>query len=254
MREPPAGSLQAQYDRDGYVIVRQLLVPEAFAELASQLDRYVRDVVPTLPATDAFYDREPARPETLKQLHRMGQDAFFAAYRHNPQWVALAEALVGEAVTTDQPEWFNKPPLSRHGTPPHQDNYYFCLQPCHVVTLWMALDEIDEGNACLRYVAGSHLGPVRPHCRSAVLGFSQGITDFGPADEAREVPIRLHPGDVVAHHGNLIHRAEPNLSATRHRRAFAMVFKGVSCRRDEAAFARYSAAAQAQRAELLAEN
>jgi phytanoyl-CoA hydroxylase len=102
----------------------------------------------------------------------------------------------------------------------------------------------------MRYVPGSHLGPVRPHARSQVLGFSQGITDYGDADAAREVPIHLEPGDVTAHHGNLIHLAGLNRSATRHRRAFAIVYKGASCRRDEEAFARYQAAVKQQQAEL----
>jgi phytanoyl-CoA hydroxylase len=44
----------------------------------------------------------------------------------------------------------------------------------------------------------------------------------------------------------MIHRADANLSQIRHRRSFAMVFKGVSCRRDEAAFARYMASAREQ--------
>jgi phytanoyl-CoA hydroxylase len=54
----------------------------------------------------------------------------------------------------------------------------------------------------------------------------------------------------VCHHGETIHRADPNRSATRHRRAFAMVFRGVSCRRDEAAFARYTAALKKQHEEM----
>ncbi|MCE9527171.1 MAG: phytanoyl-CoA dioxygenase family protein, partial [Planctomycetales bacterium] len=65
-----------------------------------------------------------------------------------------------------------------------------------------------------------------------------------------EVRIHLQPGDVVAHHGNTIHRAEANTSANRNRRAFAMVLKGVSCRRDEEAFSRYEAALKQQHQEL----
>lgn len=237
--------LRAQFDHDGHVTVRQLLPSSEFVDLVHNLDRYIRDVVPGLPASDAFYD-DRSRPETLKQLHRMGQDPYFAAYRHHPAWLALAESLLGEPAAADEPEWFNKPPLSTAGTPPHQDNYYFCLKPCQVVTVWMALDEVDEENACMRYVPGSHKEPVRPHARSGTLGFSQAISDYGPADTAREVAIPLSPGDVSAHHGNLIHRAGPNRSATRHRRAFAMVFRGTSCQRDEVAFARYQASVRAQ--------
>ncbi len=236
---------KSTYDRDGFVIVRQLLSPGDFAELSRELARYIREVVPTLPDKYAFYD-DKSRPETLKQLQHMDIDPFFREYYQHPVWTALAAALVGEEVVSMGPEWFDKPPETSKHTPPHQDNYYFCLKPPHVVTVWMALDDVDDGNGCLRYVRGSHLLPIRPHSRSSVLGFSQGITDYGPADEAREVRIHLSPGDVVAHHGNTIHRADANASASRNRRAFAMVLKGVSCRRDEEAFSRYQAALKQQ--------
>jgi len=83
-----------------------------------------------------------------------------------------------------------------------------------------------------------------------VLGFSQGITDYSPDDQAREVAIHLQPGDVVAHHGNTIHRADANRSATRNRRAFAMVCKGMSCGRDEEAYTRYLAALKTQHEQM----
>ena len=115
-------------DQHGFAVVRQLLGPADFEELTGNLDRYVREVVPTLPDADAFYT-DRSRPETLKQLQRMGGDPFFHQYTRHPKWLAVATALVGEPVTADQPEWFNKPPGTNHVTPPHQDNYYFCLAP-----------------------------------------------------------------------------------------------------------------------------
>ena len=237
------------FDQQGFVIVRQLLGDADFKELRENLDRYVREVVPKLPDADAFY-HDRARPETLKQLQRMGCDPFFRDYVRHPKWTALAEALVGEPVSADQSEWFNKPPGTNHVTPPHQDNYYFCLAPSNVVTIWMALDGVDAENGCLRYVALSHQRGFRTHAKSKILGFSQGITDYTPDDFTREVAILLQPGDVVAHHGMTIHRADANLSATRQRRSFAIVFKGVSCQRDEAAYARYLAAAREQHQEM----
>jgi len=233
------------YDRDGFVVVRQLLPADQLKELTDNLDRYVAEVVPTLSDEHAFY-QDPAHPETLKQMQHMGVDSFFMNYSSQPVWNALAEALVGEAVEAKQPEWFNKPPGTDHATPPHQDNYYFNLKPPNVVTIWMALDHVDDENGCLRYVPGSHLEGVRSHDATAVLGFSQGITDYGALEEAKEVPLHLAPGDVVAHHGNTIHRAEANRAATRNRRAFAMVLRGESCRRDEQAYARYEAALKSQ--------
>lgn len=244
-----ASDLKAAFDRDGFVVVRGFLPQDELAEVRENLARYIRDVVPRLPDGDAFFD-DRSRPETLKQMQRMGHDPYFADYSRHPRWVELAQTLLGEPAGCDQPEWFNKPPGTNHVTPPHQDNYYFCLAPASVVTIWMALDPVDAENGCLRYVAGSHREGFRKHARSKILGFSQGIVDYTADDFTRERAILLEPGDAVAHHGMTVHRADANHSPTRNRRSFALVFKGQSCRRDEAAFARYQAAARQQHEEL----
>lgn len=234
----PDADRKEKFDRDGFLVVREFLPDDEREEVSRELDRYIRDVVPTLPETSAFYhDRD--RPETLKQLQHMDVDPYFDEYRKSTRWLSLAEELIGEPCAAQPPEWFNKPPGVEHPTPPHQDNFYFCLRPPNVITMWVALDPADEENGCLRYVRGSHLHDIRPHSRTNVLGFSQGITDYGPDDQKREELIRLQPGDLIVHHGKTIHLADANRSATRSRRAFAMVIQGESCQRDENVFERY---------------
>src|SRR5262245_50448386 len=197
-------SYRPAFSCNGFVIVRQFLMPDEFGELTGNLDRYIRDVVPTLEDKHAFYHVK-GRPETLKQMQHMGVDPFFKNYTKHPKWLALARGLLGEQAEGQEPEWFDKPPGTVHFTPPHQDNYYFNLKPPNVLTIWLALDPVDTDNGCLRYVAGSHRRGIRPHGRSNVLGFSQGITDYGPDDEAREMQIHLQRGDAVVHHGETIH-------------------------------------------------
>lgn len=243
-------ALKQSFDTDGFVVIRNFLPADELLRLKDNLDRYIRDVVPTLPDSDAFYE-ERSRPDTLKQLHRIERDAFFAEYLHHSLWNETAAALLGEPVQVPSgAEWFNKPPATQHATPPHQDNFYFCLRPPQVLTMWLALDEVDEQNGCLRYVPGSHLRGVRPHTRTTTLGFSQGISDYDDTDRALEVPIPAQPGDVLIHHGNTIHRADANQSTSRHRRSFGMVFKAQSCVRDEEAFRKYYDASQSQHQEL----
>lgn len=233
------------FENDGFVVLRKFLQGDELADLQSNLDRYILEVVPALTAEHAFYvDRQ--RPETLKQLQQMDIDPYFRAYTQHPRWNAMAETLLREPATCDGPEWFNKPASTAHPTPPHQDNYYFCLRPSQVLTAWLALDAVDGENGGLIYVRGSHKRGIRPHGASSLVGFSQAISDYGAEDEQHEHLVRLEPGDLIVHHGETIHRAEPNRSADRHRRAFAMVFKGVSCRRDEEAYARYQQALKAQ--------
>ena len=237
---------KSDFDRDGFVVVRGFLTGEDFTELCDNLDRYIREIVPNLPDADAFY-QDKSLPETLKQMQNMGgNDPFFAGYRQHPRWIALAETLLSEPVDPQEPEWFDKPAGMAHPTPPHQDNYYFNLKSPNTVSVWLALDPVDEENGCLRYVPGSHLRSLRPHGVTSVLGFSQGITDYGPDDELQEVAIQLEPGDAAVHHCEVIHRADPNRSATRSRRAYAMINHGESCRLDEEGSQRYMAAARKQ--------
>ena len=49
------------------------------------------------------------------------------------------------------------------------------------------------------------------------------------------------PGDLVVHHGEVIHRADPNRSADRQRRAFAVVYRSESAKRNETAYQKYQA-------------
>jgi phytanoyl-CoA hydroxylase len=81
---------------------------------------------------------------------------------------------------------------------------------------------------------------MRPHGRTQVLGFSQGITDFGTADDlANEVPFPAKPGDLLVHHALTIHRADGNRSADRTRQALGFIYYSDRAREDAVAHAAY---------------
>ena len=60
---------------------------------------------------------------------------------------------------------------------------------------------VDEENGCVRYLPGSHREGMRPHRRTNVLGFSQGMSNYGTEDCAREVPVCAEPGDLFGDPG-----------------------------------------------------
>jgi ectoine hydroxylase-related dioxygenase (phytanoyl-CoA dioxygenase family) len=97
------------------------------------------------------------------------------------------------------------------------------LEPNEALTMWLALDSVDEENGCIRYLPGAHRREMRPHQRTEVLGFSQGIVDYGDADFEAEVAICAEPGDLIVHHCMIVHRADANLSA-RNRAALGLVY------------------------------
>ena len=230
--EKQSASVRA-FNDDGFVAIPSFFNAVELAEIEINLDRFVREVIPTLSPAEVFYE-DKHRLDSLKQIQRMHEhDSFFGhLYRGKPK--RLAEELLDEAVVAKNLQYFNKPPVLGQATPPHQDGFYFMLQPCLALTMWIALDVVDEINGCVRYVKGSHKNGLRPHRRTRTLGFSQGISDFGTeVDRAHEVMCIAQPGDLLAHHAMTIHRAEANRSQRRSRRALGFIFYGESAIEDE---------------------
>ena len=217
---------KATFEQDGFVAVPGFCDAEELQSLEAALARFIAERVPTLPAEHVFYE-DKSDAGTLKQIQRMHEhDDFFGEFfEGKPK--RLAEEILGEPVIGKNLQYFNKPPVLGQATPPHQDGFYFMLEPCRALTMWMALDLVDEENGCVRYVRYSHMRGMRPHGRTETLGFSQGITDFGQAVDARdEVACPARPGDLLAHHALTIHRADVNSSASRNRRALGFIFYG----------------------------
>jgi len=227
------------FEQDGFVAVPRFCDAGELQTLDAALARFIAERVPALPVEHVFYEDKSNRT-TLKQIQRMHEhDDFFGEFfEGKPK--RLAEELLGEAVVGKNLQYFNKPPALGQATPPHQDGFYFMLEPCLALTMWMALDIVDAENGCVRYVRGSHTRGMRPHGRTETFGFSQGITDFGQAADARyEVACPARPGDLLAHHALTIHRADANASATRTRRALGFIYYGKSARENLAAHEAY---------------
>jgi len=226
------------FDRDGFVLLRGFLSATETAEINANIDRLIADVLPTAPATTAFYEDidEPSSIKRLQNMHHL--DPYFDLLFHGERMSGLAATLLDDGVHGKNLQWFNKPARVGGITPPHQDGFYFMLEPNEAVTLWLALDDIDEQNGCIRYVPGSHRRGMRPHQRSDVVGFSQGLPDYSEEDLASEEPVRAQPGDLFAHHSMTIHRADANPSERR-RAALGFVYFADSAMEDADRAERY---------------
>ena len=237
------------FEQDGFVAVPGFCDAGGLRTIEAELSRFIAERVPALPAEHVFYE-DKADAATLKQIQRLHEyDQFFGEFfEGKPR--RLAGELLGEAVVGKNLQYFNKPPALGQATPPHQDGFYFMLKPCRALTMWMALDVVDEENGCVRYVRGSHERDLRPHGRTQTLGFSKGITDFGnESDQRDEVACLANPGDLLAHHALTIHRADANASATRSRRALGFIYYGKCAREDVAAYQAYKQKLEKEMAE-----
>ncbi len=242
-------TIEESFNRDGFVHVDSCLSSEELDVVRIQVERYRKHIVPLLSPAEVFYEGD-SQPNNLKQLQRMEQhDQWFLNFALESRWLKLAEQLLQQKVVLSGVEWFNKPKLSGKPTPPHQDGFYFCLDPDEAVTFWFAIDASDKENGCLNYARKSHLGDIRAHDCSQVLGFSQTILDFKERDQVNVHAAIMEPGDMVAHHSRTIHWAGAN-SSNRTRQGLALVFFSDRAQRDEKAFTRYQKSFERQLDEM----
>lgn len=251
MKDLDLKMLKADFDQDGYVFIPSFLSEEEIKNIKDKFEIFIREKVPAMPANFVFYE-DKNDPVTLKQLQDIQHyDDFFANILTNSKFEEIATLLLGEKAIGKNLEYFNKPVRIGKATPAHQDGYYFMLKPNNAVTMWMALEDADEENGCVYYIKGSHKTGMRPHGRTSTLGFSQGITDYGDADYAAEIPFPTKPGDLLIHHSLTIHRAGDNKS-DRSRKALGLIYFGESAKEDVEAKKAYQRKLQEER--MAAEN
>ena len=226
----------------GFFVIEKFLSDAEVAQIHSELSRVQKDVIPKMPASEVYYDQKGDR-NSLKQLQQLHiHDEYFAALMNNSPFQKIAENLLGEPVEGKNLQYFNKSPMVSLPTPPHQDGHYFMIEPMKAVTLWLALDHVDEGNGCVRYLPKSHLHGLRPHSRTGTLGFSQGIMDYGTeSDLADEMALCCAPGTLIGHHAITVHRADQNYSRNRDRRAIGFIYYAASVSEDETGHTNYQA-------------
>lgn len=233
--------LRQSFIKDGFIFLPSFLNEQEIEEVKRKVNGFIKEKVPSMPREMVFYE-DKTDQSTLKQIQKLFEfDDFFRDMMFDSRFELLASILLDDKVEGKNMQYFNKPPRIGQGTPPHQDGYYFMLEPNEAVTMWMALEEVDEENGCVRYVRGSHRKGIRPHGKTNVLGFSQGITDFGiPEDHQQEAYFPTKAGDLLVHHSLTIHWADPNKSESRTRQALGFIYYAANAREDEKAHEAYA--------------
>ena len=146
--------------------------------------------------------------------------------RH-PLILDYVEDLLGPDFVCWSSHYFCKLPGDPKRVPWHQDATYWPVRPTKTVTVWLAIDDVDEGNAPMQFLPGSHrLGEVKwePAKGDTVLHQEvQGVDRFGAP-----VHNTLRAGQVSIHTSTLLHGSDANTS-TRRRCGLALRYIPSSC-------------------------
>ena len=209
-----------RYVDEGYLVVPDLVAKRDLDRIASDASRFARGEYPTI--------NPPSPPEDPDQ---QPEPSILAV--HFPHWVSpVAREMITHAgivsvlqriTAAHLPHWdgrvkcmqsmlFAKPP-GLPGQAWHQDERYIATRDRSLVGAWIAVDDANEENGCLRVIPGSHrtgyLWPTRAHGRPDEFDFSDECYGF---DESAEVPVEVEAGSVVFFNGYLLHRSLRNRS------------------------------------------
>ncbi len=225
--------LRNDFLTDGYIFFPGFLNSSEIIEVNEKLNTFKKTKVDNMPRSDVYFE-DINDKTSLKQLQRLFRyDSYFADMMVNSRFEKLASILLDDRVEGKNVQYFNKPPKIGQPTPAHQDGYYFMLEPNEAVTMWMALEPVDEETGCVRYIKGSHLNGMREHGKTGTLGFSQGILDYGRKEtDKNEIFYPTKSGDLLVHHSMTIHRADGNSSENRTRQAMGFIYYANKAKED----------------------
>ncbi|MCX7275332.1 MAG: phytanoyl-CoA dioxygenase family protein [Burkholderiales bacterium] len=199
----------ARYRRDGIIQPRLGLGPEALARLRDKLDRFLVEQN----ITDADYV-----PDIIER------DPSWLEYGVMPEILDAVAQLIGDDIIIWGSALFCKAGKGGRATPWHQDGHYWPIRPLETVTAWIAIDNVNVENSCLRVIPGSHRDRVSyqhdvDNSDAIILNQvlkSEHLQSAPPRD------IELEPGRFSIHDVYLIHGANPNNSG---KRRAGMVFR-----------------------------
>ncbi len=146
------------------------------------------------------------------------QDRFSAIYDIAtwPKILDIVEDLIGPNIICWATHYFCKMPGDDKGVSWHQDCSYWPLTPSKTVTVWLAIDDADRENGCMRVIPGSHLtGHLKWRESDASENNVLTQTIEGAERFGQPVDIELKAGEISLHSDLLVHGSLPNRSNRR---------------------------------------
>lgn len=213
----------AEYERDGYLIIPELLGPDELAAARAESVAVCRGergpidgVGPAAPGED---DGEVLRRYLCVHFPHKISKALRELALH-PAAVRVLTSVIGPNVKLMQSMLFIKS-ASKPGQAWHQDEAHIPTRDRSLTAIWIALDDATVRNGCLWVIPGSHRrGVLYPEREQDDPRFDCTREAHGyPYRERDAVPVELPAGAALVFNGYLLHRSLPNTAPRGSRRA-----------------------------------
>ncbi|MCZ2340181.1 MAG: phytanoyl-CoA dioxygenase family protein [Bacteroidales bacterium] len=187
-----------QFNQYGYLMPFPILTPTEIADLRVYFDTLL-----------AQYTAEGKDSYSISTAH-LRHGRVWDMLTH-PRLVTLVTDLLGPSVIGWGSHFFCKMPGDGKVVSWHQDASYWPLTPARAVTVWLAIDDADRGNGCMRFLAGTHtLGHLTYQLSETDEAnvLNQTVPDIDRYGEP--VYVELPAGYASIHSDLLLHGSEAN--------------------------------------------
>lgn len=206
---------------DGYLIIPDMLSSAELDELKQDLVAIARGKYPSENFKPLPNDisAEDAIANILAIHHPHLISPVIVKYAKHPKIVGALSQIVGShlpwwdgSVKCMQTMLFVKPP-GFQGQAWHQDELYIQTRDRSLTGVWIAMDDANEENGCLRVIPGSHkVGYLYPqHNHDDPNEFDGNEMSYG-FDESSAISVVVKAGSVVFFQGHLLHCSQKNRS------------------------------------------
>ncbi|MCO4762929.1 MAG: phytanoyl-CoA dioxygenase family protein [Myxococcales bacterium] len=217
--EPPclgAERVAASFHRDGFAVLRNVLLPEDVSTLRAELAQFAAVAMAHGGHHAAGHGGGPVWQIVSPHHHR---PRVLHALRQQRLARVAAACLGAHTLQMLQEVLLIKPARIGGSIGWHQDRTYAgYFDPPNLLSIRIALGAEDQAHGGLRVLKGSHRWPI-PHTSDygaselTDTGYATACELMGPeAVSGAEQRVELRPGDVSLHHCRTLHSSGPNRS------------------------------------------
>ena len=216
------------FQNRGYHIHGRLFSPEEIDALTAACEGVCQGTYETGRPPDSIYWRPGMEATAIRKIDncwKANQTIFKAVTSERLGHVA-AQLLGAPSIRLWHDQLSYKPGNGGKVITWHQDwMYWQMISEPKTITCWIALDDVEPESGPMVYLEGSHKLGLQPK-PSRISGDDPQKPTVSGGPPLKEVPILIQSGQVVFHHGLMLHGSYKNWSLKARRAMVSHVMSG----------------------------
>ena len=197
-------SLINNYNKNGWIKINNFFSKKEIEIIKKKVKSFITQSSKAYKGRHINYATNNSNSK-INSFHRLADNKWIKKLSKQTKIKKIAELFLEEKSKFIQSELFAKPAKIGLESPFHQDNFYWCLKKGKALTIWTALDNVNDRNGGVCYYEKSHKDGLRKHVPSYAKGSSQKVANIKSIKKYKKIVPKLNSGDILIHDSVIIH-------------------------------------------------